>query len=207
MRCLAISLTIGLLGALAYLIYSHKAVSNNETLTELKMANEMMVSQLSAIETISVETFNSNSVKLNGELVLTSQDNTILTLNDLAKNANLFILRITEYDCNSCIEYYLEILYDIAELIGTNKAVVITSYKPVEVFKEFSKSVKQNVRVYNINNGDLGLPLEGSIKPFYLIIDKNLSTSNCYTPIMDMLGPGTTESYKELITRQFIAKR
>jgi len=166
-------------------------------------ANAKMGSQLSIMSDFLFRQMSTNYVKLNEGILLYDASGREVALGEIVKDEMKFILRISEYDCNTCIEPFLNMLYQISAIIGAENVLILTSFKYDESFKEYCRNVKKGIKVYNYSHGNLGLQLEGTVKPFFFVLNKESVTQNSYIPIMDMIDDKVSKAYLKNLERVF----
>jgi len=113
------------------------------------------------------------------------------------QNKMVFVLRLTEYQCESCA---IAAISDFTDLIKglSGCFIVLTSYSNDNSFKAFRQSHQEMVV---LNEIDLQLPIEKLNTPYMFLMDNKMQTDMVFLHQKEF--PEKTEGYFAAIKKRF----
>jgi hypothetical protein len=131
---------------------------------------------------------NSKKIELPRNLNLVNLKFDAVILDSLKENIKSFnssglILRIHEYDCNTCIDFELENLNKLPANLK-NKILLLTAFRNQRALKILLNAHKIGNPVINYL-GEFPIPIENIGKPYYFLVDQKGNLSNFHISNID----------------------
>jgi hypothetical protein len=137
--------------------------------------------------------------KLNLKTQVQDADEKTLLLGDIFKNESKLVLRITDIDCNPCIEHALKLLKSSEKKIQ-QKVVVLVSSSNIRHFRIFAEKVKP-FEIYAIDFEKMKIPIEIIGKPYLFVMTPNNDMPICYfVPVEGISQP--TKNYMDVVEKK-----
>ncbi|SHE81871.1 hypothetical protein [Dysgonomonas macrotermitis] len=96
------------------------------------------------------------------------------------------VLYISESNCEDCIRHALDGLRNYTKDIGIQNIIILTNYVNQRHYQAFQRTLDLQVISYNVNGQKLNLPVEILHKPFFFILDTDLSCRQVFLPAKEI---------------------
>ena len=101
-------------------------------------------------------------------------------LRDVVKGTTL-VCRISDRYCTQCVEHAVSVLTDNKSAFDFSKVLFLSDCNSPRVFKlQIREYGLENCNMFNC--GNLGLPIEEIMFPYYMVIDSTLTVRAVYAP-------------------------
>ena len=160
------------------------------------------------IQNITMEQFRSENTTVDKSTLLFTEKGDSISILELTKKGNRFIIRFNDTGCLSCISFFnnhLHEINDFLETIGTEQSAIIINTNNPRIIRSFKNQHKLTCEVFGLPLGGLSLALEteDSVVAFYFcVLSKEMQIEKCFINIQDW--PERTNAYFESIKRKFI---
>lgn len=151
-------------------VYKYKDISK---LKDLNKARQFVTNQMKS-------NMIDESIRLPNKYVVSEQGDSVM-LGELLDSKKKLILRISEFQCNSCIDSTLLLLNKYSSVLQ-NKAIVIASIIGTRNRIVFKRVHNLNFPFYYIDEKSLQLNAEKGITPYFFMLDSSLTSDLVFVP-------------------------
>ncbi len=165
-------------------------VTPNSEAIKLDEVNKLKASFFNIYPSLVVPT---EDKKIADTITLAGTDGRKLSLRTLAGNSPKLVFRYSRLDCELCIDSVLSIIKKIKGETKVPELIVIADFQNNRDFLIKDKHKKHPYPVYNIANGNLGLPVENKNLPFLFILSEDFKATKVFIPFKEV--PYQTNEY------------
>jgi hypothetical protein len=113
----------------------------------------------------------STGIKIDTSIIMKTGNNNNIKLSKILEHPPKLIFVFEDKSCEKCIDIELETLNNFTSVIGEKNIIYISSFENTKKHLKFEK--KKGIKIYNIAENHLGLPVENSEYPFLFLVDTN----------------------------------
>ena len=124
-----------------------------------------------------------------------------MSISNLLGKEKTLLFNFSIQNCSSCIEFGIEYLKRIMNIIPSDRIVVLVKGGNKRELKALAKAHDINVPLYNIADDALHGILEKENVPFFFISDKRLVMEEVFIPIKEI--PEHSEIYFRIISMKY----
>lgn len=121
-----------------------------------------------------------NYIQLNNPKIW-NETNKQLHLKEIVSEPKL-IFRISEFNCSSCVDSAIVVLNNYYSKFN-DKLIILASYSNVRDLYVFKRINRIESPVYNIKEGEIRLPADKGVSPYFFLLDENLKTNLFHRPL------------------------
>lgn len=140
-------------------------------------------------------------IRLDGSLILEDETGKKILLKDIIGDNLKIAMRYSDLDCRLCVDNQINLIKEISQFTGDTNIILFAKYSKNRELYLFKRTNNLKIKIYNIKNTDLGIPLENANTPFIFLIDKNLTVLMAFVPPKEM--PGINNLFKSVIVQKF----
>lgn len=142
---------------------------------------------------------------INKDCVLIDANSAPIILSELLSNQSLMILKISKLNCNSCVDYSVNLIKSFLEENAIKFGKVIILYENSNIRDQIllQKSLGTKISLYQIAHQDsLNLVMDQFNIPYFFILDSDYIPKIIH--VADKRFPNFTKKYFEIVYNNFL---
>jgi len=177
-------------------LYKYELINSKQRLVTLESFNENYRDMI-------LNNIGSESSQINPSLILTNAiTNTKTSMQEIAKDSPILILRFTEYSCHACVEQSFKTINNIPHPFRKGKFIIIASYESLRALLLFKADNNINYSIYTLKNNDsLNVPLESLNFPYFFILNGESEATSIFYPLTS--DPELTNDYFVIVRYKY----
>lgn len=148
------------------------------------------------------DAWSNDGYKINPEFLNITNTNSLDSYSDFfAENKQLLICRISENNCESCVDYMLNEINALSSDTTFNMGIVVMGEYTNMALKILcqQQSLSSDIKTYSVI-GPL-LPIEEQGFPYFFVMDRDYRVSNVFSP--DKKTQQLTDAYFKLLKKKY----